>query len=907
MSTVVRNLEEVNNLIYICEQDKKYERSLISIFESSNYEVKSYKTITDLESNINLKVPHTIVVPAPVADVSVDELDKYKSLNKTVNNQSFLVFSSDIDTAKIRLNSVKLGCDYFFYKPATEISLFNIVDKINDKYMYKVLIIDEDENSLNNYRTKLDPKRFNVKILSDPLMSLDLLDDFRPDILIVDINIPECHGSDLIKMIRQNDAWNLLPIIYYSSESDLELNSQYDAITLFADNFLEKSSDIFQLEKLIVMLSSRSRRCNQIYWDYENVLKEKSFHLEVMNQHNIVSVTDLSGLIIEVNDRFCSISGYTRDELLGKNHNLLKSGYHSDKFYKNMWSTITSGKIWRGVICNHKKNGEEYWVESTIVPCFDKHGIPYKYISARTDITALTQSEERLKRSQQFANIGTWDWNIETGDLFWSDRIATLFGYTDDVPETSYANFLAAIHPDDRSFVIEAIDNCIRKGTEYNVEHRVVWPDGSIHWLHESGDVVRSKGGKPLHMLGVVQDITLRIEFDHKLQDAKNDAERANLAKSKFLSNMSHELRTPMNAIIGFSQLLTMDPAQPLSLSQKESVDEISSASNHLLNLINEILDLSKIEAGHIDLSIESVDLSRIIHDSYQLLIPLAEKRDITINIDHAINYLKKHPDNVAADYTRLKQVLLNLLSNAIKYNTENGSINIQCEQVVDGFLRVSISDTGRGISDKYKHELFKPFSRLDIDSANIEGVGIGLMITKNLVKIMQGDIGYYNNETVGSTFWVDFPMANKNFESNCKNDFNQNNITSVNPEKNNYCVLYIEDNPANLRLISQLLMRIPGVEMLSAHDPYLGLDLAMEYLPDLILLDINLPGLSGFDVLGKLRLHKETQNIPVLAVSANAMARDIQKGLDAGFNGYITKPIDIKSFLETVTEKLEC
>ncbi|MCW9005083.1 MAG: PAS domain-containing protein, partial [Gammaproteobacteria bacterium] len=242
---------------------------------------------------------------------------------------------------------------------------------------------------------------------------------------------------------------------------------------------------------------------------------------QLLNQHSIISITDIAGRITFVNDKFCEISGYTETELLGQNHRILKSENHPDTFYNDMWDSISHGNTWNGLICNQRKDHSNYWVESTIMPILDNKGKPDGYLSARTDVTAFIINDDRLTRSQQFANIGTWDWNIQTGELIWSDRIAPLFGYMNEIPETTYENFIAAVHPEDQQMVEEAITNCVKQEAEYNIEHRVVWQDDSIHWLHEKGNVVRSKDGTPLHMLGIVRDITSYKTAQLALQESE--------------------------------------------------------------------------------------------------------------------------------------------------------------------------------------------------------------------------------------------------------------------------------------------------------------------------------------------------------------------------------------------------
>jgi len=406
--------------------------------------------------------------------------------------------------------------------------------------------------------------------------------------------------------------------------------------------------------------------------------------------------------------------------------------------------------------------------------------------------------------------------------------------------------------------------------------------------------------------LGVVQDITKRKAAENALIEARKEAEDANRAKSQFLSSMSHELRTPMNAIMGFGQLLNMDTSAPLTDNQSENVNEILKASDHLLELINEVLDLAKIEAGRIDLSIEDVILSDVITESLQLILPLAVKRGISIELyreetEIDFNNISAFKNSVRADYTRLKQVIINFLSNAVKYNTENGKITIKCSESKE-HTRISVSDTGEGLNQEQQEQLFTAFNRLGAENTEIEGTGIGLVISHNIIDLMGGEIGVESEPGVGSTFWFELPSSIISDSTEGNEQTSSELEVSIEATRS---VLYIEDNPANLRLVSQLLGCLPNLTMWTAHEPLLGLELAEEHKPDLILLDINLPGIDGFEVLNLLRQRAATKNTPVIAISANAMPKDIEKGLAAGFNNYITKPIDVNELLMAVDEKL--
>lgn len=394
----------------------------------------------------------------------------------------------------------------------------------------------------------------------------------------------------------------------------------------------------------------------------------------------------------------------------------------------------------------------------------------------------------------------------------------------------------------------------------------------------------------------IVRDITEEKASKDALIAAKEEAERASDAKSDFLSRMSHELRTPMNAILGFTQVLELNDNEHLHAEDKLHIKEISKAGNHLLELVNEVLDLSKIESGKLDLSMEPVSIQDVLEDCNILMRSIASEHNITLTcIDSPCQ--NKY---VMADRTRMKQVILNLLSNAIKYNKPGGSVIISCEQQDEDYIRLSVKDTGPGISEEHQKEMFRPFNRLWAKNSTIEGVGIGLVITKSFVEKMDGHIGLESIPGTGSTFWFELKQAVTPQDIEEPDNITRLHQYNVN-KKNLHTILYIEDNPANLRLVSTILKNENGIYMLTAHEPHLGLEIARSHKPELILLDINLPMMDGYEVLEILKATEATKEIPVIAISANAMHSDIKKGLAAGFDDYIPKPIDIKKLQATV------
>ena len=403
------------------------------------------------------------------------------------------------------------------------------------------------------------------------------------------------------------------------------------------------------------------------------------------------------------------------------------------------------------------------------------------------------------------------------------------------------------------------------------------------------------------------RDVTERKRLDQVLQEknvelegARVAAEKANRSKSEFLSSMSHELRSPLNAILGFAQLMESDLPAP-SPNQKQSIGQILGAGWHLLKLINEILDLAKIESGQLSLSLEPVSLAEVMVESQGMIEGQAHKRGIRLDFPHF-----DAPCYVHADRTRLKQVLLNFLSNAVKYNRAQGSVTVTYAAISPVRLRVSITDTGAGLPPDKLAQLFQPFNRLGQEGGGEEGTGIGLVVARQLIELMGGVIGVTSTVGYGSVFWFDLAAG---AEPQILAGSDAPLLPVPVPMRDGVLrrvLLYVEDNPANLLLVEQIIARRHELELLSAVTATLGIALARERLPEVILMDINLPDMSGIDAMRILREDPATAHIPVVAVSANAMPHDIEMGIEAGFFRYLTKPINVTEFMSTLDTALK-
>jgi len=543
-----------------------------------------------------------------------------------------------------------------------------------------------------------------------------------------------------------------------------------------------------------------------------------------------------------------------------------------------------------------------------------------------TDISARKQAEQQLRerdtvllQAQRLARMGSWRWNSTHKHSEWSEETCRLFGVDPASNVVADPEFTHFVHPEDAERVMQVHQAALAGESAYDVQYRARRPDGTERILHARAELTRDTDtGQVLTMVGTVLDVTERVaaetelarhrdhlerlveERTHELIVARDQAETANRAKGEFLSSMSHELRTPMNAILGFSQLLQLE--RSLDTRSAGFVHEILRAGHHLLQLINEVLDLARIESGKLSLSPEPLPLAGLVGEAQALVQPLAQQRHVSLSLGPMAGLV------VRADRLRLKQVLLNLLSNAVKYNRAGGTVRVEA-RVQDLFsVRISVHDTGIGIAPQSLPQLFQPFSR--VSGTATEGTGIGLSISQRLVAMMGGRIGVDSQPGVGSEFWIELPSDHLAAAPPPRHVLPATATaaaaaTAPPPQPGRKArVLYVEDNPANLKLVEQIVSRHPDIELLMAPSGSLGLDLARSHRPDLLLLDIHLPDIDGFQVLARLRADTLTRDMPVVAVTAQAMPDDVKRVMAAGFDGYMAKPLDLPRF-DALLERL--
>jgi PAS domain S-box-containing protein len=664
------------------------------------------------------------------------------------------------------------------------------------------------------------------------------------------------------------------------------------------------------------------------------LLKTGALQNAIFNSENFSSIaTDEKGVIQLFNVGAEHMLGYTAAEMVDK----ITPADISDPreviararaLSLELATSITPGfealvfKASRGIediyeLTYIRKDGSRFPAVVSVTALRDDLGKIIGYLLIGTDNTARKQVEAEQKqldqrlRDQQFYTRSLIESNIDA--LITTDpagiitdvnkQMEALTGCTrDELIGAPFKNYFT--DPEQAEAGIKRVLN-ESKVTDYELTARA--RDGNETVVSYNATTFHDRDRKLQGVFAAARDVTERKRFERTLQEnnlelerAKAAAEKANLAKSDFLSSMSHELRSPLNAILGFAQLINSDSPPPTP-SQTASIDQILHAGWYLLELINEILDLAQIESGKLALSQEPTSLSEVMLECQAMIEPQAQLRGISMTFPEPTI-----PHFVDADRTRLKQVLINLLSNAIKYNQANGAVIVDYTDSAPHRLRVSVRDSGAGLSPEMLGQLFQPFNRLGRETSREEGTGIGLVMSKRLVELMGGTIGVASTVGSGSVFWFELNAVSAPHLAADLAVPAAIARAPIQPGAPLRTLLYVEDNPANLKLIEQLIDRRPDMRLLVAGDGDLGIRLARASLPEVILMDINLPGICGIEALKILREDPETAHIPVVALSANAMPRDIEKGLQAGFFRYLTKPIKVHEFMDTLDVALE-
>ncbi len=883
--------------IYVVRDIPEQGRALQQVLSDARYLADVFSDLACLHSAcLQQGWPQLLLIDLVQAELESAALSMLKQLRADAPPQMQVIFVSARIDIEAKLALYRAGANHCLPRPLSTESLLSLLERLFDQPLiepFRALILSKDGDNAAQQGKLLQNAGLHVQTSHDIHNVVNLLAKFDAEVIILDSDM-----GDLASLLRDHD--DSINLVFQRATTTLGDSLEAE------DDVLPPMSQESRFVHAVLVRAQRQRKQHKLMAQLAHTRYERERELESMNQHAIVSITDASGNISFVNDRFCRVSGYSRPELIGRNHRILKSGQHAPSFYQELWRSVANGHIWHGEICNRNKEGGLYWLETTIAPFLDQHGKPYQYLALRTEVSTYKEQERSLQEAQRLARLGQAELN----------SVATWQGYMHDM-------FGA------QGQAIDTIDEVLSLDSN-DVVHRVVRADGQVRYVRESGRSKVGADGRVWRSPGSVIDVTdeaAQAERSQEFPGLHDIVHQAQLSQAEFLPNISQQLRVPLTAIIAYLQWMRREHGGGNhAVAMRHGLPEIAKTGQYLLALVADVLDLARLEVGQMEVKLEPVSVQELFLACEAHTVALAAASGISLSFDLGPCTLCK----VLGEMPRLKQALLNVIANAIKYNRPNGKV-----QVVASFapeqnarrLHIRVSDTGYGLSAEKLARLYTPFDRLGTEQG--KGTGLGLAISQQILQLMGGQIAVESSVGLGSSFTLDLSLAAEQFwqppilrpaapatpfagqelaSAQIDALLHQGGVISMNethegsnggvPNTNGRkVVLYIEDNAASQRLMYKVISKRQDLELVEAMTAEAGLPLAQSLLPSLILLDINLPGIDGYQALAQLREMPGLQHTPVVAVTANAMKGDAERGLAAGFTAYVAKPLDIEQF----------
>ncbi len=903
----------IAKLIYLVDDDAKFSARLAEKLQDYGYLVVSFGSLTSFEVAIAHTLPDVVLMGMMLHEGQLAGAEEAAKLHSQGSLQNIpFIFLNERDDLEARLSAVRTGATHYFTKPLDMLALRHklalLVRNIGLS-SYRVLLVDDDEFLVEIYRSVFEHAGMQVDVLFQAGGVLDRLATMLPDLILMDINMPGINGLEMAAVIRQFDAYLHIPIVFMSAERGKD--TRLATMRLGADDFLSKPVEPSYLLEVLRTRIDKSRALKSGDTRVKKAIKELQEFKAAEDRHSIISVTDVQGNIIEANAKFIEISGYSKQELLGKNHRILKSGYHPQAFYEEMWSDIASGKEWHGQIKNRRKDGSFYWVDATITPILDEFGLPEKYISVRTDITqikelefSLQEGQERLNLALEASNTGFWEWDLTASKTFYSDHCRILLGY----PLDYEISWTMLIHEDDYPAVSEQLMKHLSgEAAVYHSEHRKRNFAGAWDWVSETGKIVaKDDNGEALRMIGTLALINERKDMEatqEKLRQQLLQAAKME-AIGHLTSGVAHDFNNILGGILGYTELATamLLRENPKLESVQRYLAETQTAGLRAKQLVEQMLVFSRTGSAQACDETPVILLQPVFKEVISLL-------SSTMPSSIKLNFHLPEQELLAAiQPVHLHQIVLNLGVNARDAVGEYGNIDFSlsqhsfdhalcaaCNTHFSGqFVDITVKDSGNGIPPEILQNIFDPFFTTKEVG---KGTGLGLSVVHGVVHSLGGHILIDSGTDIGTAVHILLPQSEstKIVEGQAVAGINLDS-----PVLTGIRIMVVDDEHTMASMLTELLS-LHGAVVATFTESPLALRTFQQQPAafDIVITDETMPALSGM-AMSHLML-QQRRDLPIVLCTGHSEHATLETVALAGIAAFMRKPLNIPGLIEHI------
>ncbi len=906
-------------LIYLVDDDVEFSARMRAKLQDYGYCVTAFTCSKSFEDAMKQVWPAVVVMDMMLPEGGLAGAESLcKMLRSGVHDVPFIFLSVRGDLES-RLSAVRAGAARYFTKPVDMLALHHALDHVTHNFgpaLYRVLLVDDDQELAAMYQMHLENAGMQVDVLHDAAGVLDKLASSSPDLVLMDVNMPGISGFEMGAVIRQFEEYLHIPIVFMTAERGMD--ARLASLQLGGDDFLSKPVDPVFLVEVLRARIDKSRTLKSGEQRIKTAIRELKNHKRAQDTHSIISVADVNGIITEVNTKFCDISGYSREELLGQNHHIIKSGFHPQEFYNELWSTISSGNAWHGQIKNRKKNNGYYWVDATITPILDEFGVPEQYISVRTDITQLKELEHTLREDQtrlnlalEATNTGFWEWNLAKDITYYSAKCLSMIGYAAD----AQVSWPQLIHPDDYPMAVDLLNKHLFGETDiYSSEHRKKNAAGAWDWVYECGRIVeRDASGEVVRMIGTLQLINERKELEAvhaKLNQQLLQASKME-AMGHLTSGVAHDFNNILGGILGYTELslAMLKREQPKLESVQRYLAETQSAGIRAKELVAQMLVFSRMRSEQDDAETPVIWLQPVFKEVIGLL-------QSTIPATIKLNYHTPERDLQAAiQPVHLHQILLNLGVNARDAMGEYGKLDFSmaavtlenaqcaaCNHTFSGnFVEITVKDTGSGIAPDILKSIFDPFFTTKEVG---KGTGMGLSVVHGVVHTLGGHILVDSNLGLGSShighgtaIRILLPQVEREVTAEKQGTLG---VSLDAPVLAGIRIMVVDDEHTMASMLTELLSMHGAVVSTFTESPQALLTFqknAGAY--DIVITDETMPGLSGMD-MGNLML-QQRPGLPIILCTGFSEHATPELAAHEGIAAFMRKPLNIPVLIEHI------